>query len=54
MKDALRNGELTLKKVLYHFGLIPDISMKALKKEMARFAVWRKGPSIQVLRVKRK
>jgi hypothetical protein len=43
MEDALRNEELILKKVLYHFRLSPDSRMiKALKKEMALFAEWEK------------
>jgi len=43
MEDDLRNEELILKKVLYHFRLIPDSRMiKALKKEMALFAEWEK------------
>jgi len=42
MENTLQDGELTLKKILYRFGLIPDTSMKALKKEMAIFAAWEK------------
>lgn len=45
MENSLKNEELTLKKILYHFRLNPSVnefSVKKIRREMARFGLWEK------------